>query len=164
MRPMRSIPVRDSAIRCEGRGPPGDRRSATRHGASLVEVQIAFAVLGIGLAGLCPFVVMRLRQVGQLEQRLQGQVINSRVGEAMWTGLGSDQRQGQTYYLVRWQNPWAQKLAGSAPILTSATNSCDPGSLPNPLSIGTSNTVTIVELDASPDSQSVTAYADVSTP
>ncbi len=125
---------------------------------------MAFAVLGIGLAGICPFVVMQLRQVRWLEQQLQGQVFNSRVGEAMWTGLGADQRQGQTYYLVPWQNPWAQKLAGSAPILTSATNSCDPGSLANPLSISASNTVTIVALDASPGNQNVTVYADVSTP
>ncbi len=75
---------------------------------------MAFAILGIGLAGLCPFVVMRLRQIRQLEQGLQGQVINSRVGEAMWTSLGTDRRQGQTYYLVPWQNPWTRKLAGSS--------------------------------------------------
>jgi type II secretory pathway pseudopilin PulG len=164
MRPTRSIPVPDTATPPGHRVRAAARRSPSRPGASLVEVQIAFAVLGIGLAGLCPLVVMRLRQVRQLEQRLQGQVYNSRVGEAMWTGLGSDQRQGQTYYLVPWQNPWSKKLAGSAPILTSATNSCDPGSLPNPLSLSTSNTVTIVELDASPGDQTVTAYADVTTP
>jgi Tfp pilus assembly protein PilV len=146
MRPMRTIPIR------------------RRRGSSLLEVQMAFAVLGIGLAGICPFVVMQLRQVRWLEQQLQGQVFNSRVGEAMWTNLGSDGRQGQTYYLVPWQNPWTQKLASSAPILTSVTNSCDPGPLLNPSMISPSNTVTIVELDASPGNQNVTVYVDVSTP
>ena len=43
-----------------------------RYGYTLLEVQVAFAVLGIGLAGLCPFVVMQLRQVRQLELRLEG--------------------------------------------------------------------------------------------
>jgi Tfp pilus assembly protein PilV len=153
--------VRGAAIQPVDRGWPASRRPRTRRGGSLVQVQIAFAILGIGLAGLCPLVVMRLRQIHQLEQRLQGQVYNSRVGETMWTGLGSDQRQGQTYYLVPWLNWWTQKLAGSAPILTTNNNPCDLVSLPNSLS--TSNTVTIVELDASPGNQNVTAYADVST-
>ena len=37
----------------------------------MLEVQIAFALLGIGLAGLCPFVVMQLRQLGKLESRFK---------------------------------------------------------------------------------------------
>ena len=35
----------------------------------MLEVQIAFALLGIGLAGLCPFVVMQLRQLEQASNR-----------------------------------------------------------------------------------------------
>ena len=41
----------------------GLRSGRWRRGSSLLEVQIAFAMLGIGLAGLCPFVVMQLRQL-----------------------------------------------------------------------------------------------------
>ena len=48
-----------------------------RRGYSLLEVQVAFAILGIGLAGLCPLVVMQLRQVRQLELRLQGHVVQT---------------------------------------------------------------------------------------
>jgi hypothetical protein len=36
----------------------------------MLETQIALAMLGIGLAGLCPFVVMQLRQLTKLESRL----------------------------------------------------------------------------------------------
>ena len=105
---------------------------ATRHGRrgySLLEVQVAFAILGIGLAGLCPLVVMQLRQVRQLELRLQGQVVQT----SFVTGQSQTMLQGNTYYLVPWTNPWAQKLAGSGQILTSPTNSCDPGSCRSPL-------------------------------
>ena len=48
----------------------GLRSGRRRRGSSLLEVQIAFVVLGIGLAGLCPFVVMQLRQLVNLEKRL----------------------------------------------------------------------------------------------
>jgi type II secretory pathway pseudopilin PulG len=125
-----------------------------------MEVQVAFAVLGIGLAGLCPLVVMRLRQVRQLELRLQGNVVQTSFA----TGQAQTMLQGTAYYLVPWTNPWAQKLTGSAQILTSPTSSCDPGSLPLPTPAPLSYPVTIVELDAAPTSQSVTAYVDVSAP
>jgi hypothetical protein len=72
-----------------------------------------------------------------------------------------------TYYIVRWQNSWAQKLAGSAQILPSTNVElsaipCDPGPLPVG---GTSPAfiVNVVELDSVPSSQSVTAYVDVTT-
>jgi hypothetical protein len=117
----------------------------------LLDVQVAFMILGIGLAGLCPFVVMQLRQVRKLELRLQGQVSSHGVTMVMPTA--------PTYYIVPWQNQWAQKLAGSAQIVESTSIPCDPplppgGNLP-------SFTVTVVELDAPPSSQSVTAYVDV---
>ncbi len=57
--------------------------------------------------------------------------------------------QGNTYYIVPWTNPLAQKLAGSGQILTSATSSCDPGSLPLSTPAPQSYPITIVELDAS---------------
>ena len=91
-------------------------------------MQVAFAVLGIGLAGLCPLVVMQLRQVRQLELRLEGQVVQ----KSFLTGQSQTMLAGNTYYIVPWTNPLAQKLAGSGQILTSPTNSCDPGALPLP--------------------------------
>ena len=57
--------------------------SAGPPGYSLLEVQVAFAILGIGLAGLCPLVVMQLRQVRLLELRLQGHVIETQTGQTM---------------------------------------------------------------------------------
>jgi hypothetical protein len=126
----------------------------------LLKVQIAFVVLGIGLAGLCPFVVMQLRQVRVLEERLQGQV--ERINTA--TGTGQVMLQAKTYYLVPWQNPWARKIAGSAQVLESATNACDPGSLPLPVPPPASFPVIIRTLSAPSGSQSVTVSVDVSAP
>ena len=48
----------------------GLRSGRRRRGSWLLEVQIAFVLLGIGLAGLCPFVVMQLKQLVNLESRL----------------------------------------------------------------------------------------------
>ncbi|MGP0068669.1 MAG: prepilin-type N-terminal cleavage/methylation domain-containing protein [Isosphaeraceae bacterium] len=138
------------------RVPPNDRGDRARRGYSLLEVQVAFAILGIGLAGLCPLVVMQLRQVRQLELRLQGHVVNTRYGQTMLSG--------QTYYIVPWQNPWTQKLAGSGQILTSSTSACDPGPLAVPTSPPTSYPVTVITLDAAPGSQNVSAYVNVSAP
>jgi type II secretory pathway pseudopilin PulG len=131
-----------------------------RYGYTLLEVQVAFAVLGIGLAGLCPFVVMQLRQVRQLERRLQGHVVQT----SLKTGVGQTMLQGNTYYIVPWTNIWTRKLTGSGQILTSATSPCDPGYLSLPSTPPQSYPVTIVELDATSYSQSVTAYVDVSAP
>jgi type II secretory pathway pseudopilin PulG len=144
-----------------------------RRGYSLLEVQVAFALLGIGLAGLCPLVVMQLRQVRQLELRLQGNVVQTNPV----TGASQTMLQGNTYYIVPWTNVWTQKLTGSGQILTSATkltglgkvvtlikNSCDPGYPPLSATPAPTNTVTIHKLDAPPYSQSATVYVDVTSP
>jgi type II secretory pathway pseudopilin PulG len=128
--------------------------SQRRRGASLLEVQVAFVVLGIGLAGLCPFVVMQLRQVRMLEQRLQGQVVQRNFV----TGAEQTMLQGYVYYFVPWANSWTRKLAGSAQILTSAANACDTGPPPLPNPPPTAYPVSIVELDAPPGSQDITAH------
>jgi hypothetical protein len=47
----------------------GLRSGRWRRGSWLLEVQIAFVMLGIGLAGLCPVVAMQLRQLVNLESR-----------------------------------------------------------------------------------------------
>jgi type II secretory pathway pseudopilin PulG len=149
----------------ERRSPPAARvRAVRRHpqrrGYTMLEVQVAFAVLGIAMAGLCPLVVMQLRQVRQLELRLQGQVVQLNTP----TGESRTMLAGKAYYVVPWQNPWTRKLAGSAQILGSATSPCDPGPLSVPVPAPTAYPVTIVELDAPPYSQTVTVYADVSAP
>jgi type II secretory pathway pseudopilin PulG len=132
-----------------------------RRGYSLLEVQVGFAMLGIGLAGLCPLVVMQLRQVRVLEQRLQGQVVHN-----SWTGgTSTTMLTAQTYYLVPWQNPMTQKLAGAAQVVAgSSTIPCDPGPLIPLSSAPLSSSVNVIELDATPGSQTVTAYVDVSAP
>lgn len=142
-------------MRSKGSIPVCAARRRARPGYMLYEVQAAFALLGIGLAGLCPLVVMRLRQVRQLELRLQGQVSSQGVTMVMPTA--------PTYYLVPWQNPWAQKLAGSAQIVQATPIPCDPGPLPNPSKVNPAYTVTVLTLDAPPYSQSVSAYVDVAT-
>jgi type II secretory pathway pseudopilin PulG len=135
-------------------------KARTRCGYTLLEVQVAFALLGIGLAGICPLVVMQLRQVRQLELRLEGQVIATNPR----TGLQQTMLPGIPYYIVPWTNVWAQKLAGSGQILTSASSACDPGYLTLPTSPPQSYPVTIIELDAAPYSQSATVYVDVTAP
>jgi type II secretory pathway pseudopilin PulG len=135
-------------------------RLSARRAYTLLEVQFAFAILGIGLAGLCPLVVMQLRQVRQLELRLEGQVVETNPA----TGVARTMLPGTTYYIVPWTNVWAQKVTGSGQILTSPTSACDPGYLPLSVPAPQSYPVTIIELDAAPYSQSVTAYVDVTAP
>jgi type II secretory pathway pseudopilin PulG len=135
-------------------------RQRALRGYTLLEVQVSFALLGIGLASICPLVVMQLRQVRQLELRLEGQVVQTNPA----TGVSQTMLAGNTYYIVPWTNVWAQKVAGSGQILTTATNSCDPGYLTLPSSPPQSYPLTIIELDAAPYSQSATVYVDVSAP
>ena len=88
----------------------------------MLEVQIAFVLLGIGLAGLCPFVVMQLRQLRLLESRLTASTyIYHSVGMTTRTVQSN-----QIYYLVPWNNPWAQKLTTRAQLLTTPSNTRDP--------------------------------------
>jgi hypothetical protein len=126
-----SVPLRGHSVAALERQP--------RRGYMLFEVQVAFVLLGIGLAGLCPLVVMQLRQVRQLEMRFRGQMIEtSRVtglSQTMVIMTNGVPLPPATYYIVPWQNPWARKLTGSAQIVELASippsvpTPCDPGSL-----------------------------------
>ena len=136
---------------------PGRRRAAS---TPCSKYRSSFALLGIGLASICPLVVMQLRQVRQLELRLEGQVIHTNPT----TGVSQTMLPGTTYYIVPWTNVWAQKVTGSGQILTTATSPCDPGYLTLPSSPPQSFPLTIIELDAAPYSQSATVYVDVSAP
>ena len=136
------------------------KRPAPPRGFTLFEVLVGFTVLGIGLAGLCPLVVMQLRQVRQLEQRFQGHVVQRNfVNGATYTMLP-----GTTYYLVPWKNPWTQKLAGSSQILSTNANACDLDAPPLPSPTPTSYPVTVVSLNAPPYSEDVTVHVLVSAP
>ena len=123
----------------------GLRSGYWRRGSSLLEVQIAFVALGIGLAGLCPFVVMQLRQLVNLESRFMATsyTFYSIGGLAstekpyppasyyttpsfMASGRPAPPISPYYYYIVPWNNPWAQKLTARAQLLTTSSNSTDP--------------------------------------
>jgi hypothetical protein len=110
---------------------------------------------------MCQLVVVQLRQVRVLERRLQGRVV-----QTQWSsGTSQTMLTAGTYYLVPWQNPWTRKLAGSAQIVDgSASIPCDPGPPTLPSPAPKSYPVNVVELDAPPTSQDITAYVDVSAP
>ena len=123
----------------------GLRSGRRRRGSWLLEVQIAFVMLGIGLAGLCPFVVMQLKQLVNLESRFMATSYTfQRIGVAPSTAQPYPNPQYYTtpsflasgrlappvspyyYYLVPWNNPWAQKLTTRAQLLTTSRNTIDP--------------------------------------
>ena len=99
--------VHSSTRRCAFTTAP---RCRAHGGYVLFEVQMAFVVLGIGLAGLSPLVVMQLRQVRMLEMRLRGQVVETSritgVSQAMVIMSGGVALPTPTYYIVKWKNPW----------------------------------------------------------
>lgn len=155
-----------------GRRGPRPRR---RRGQSLLEVQVAFAVLGIGLAGLSQLVVMQIRQVRVLENRLQGQVGRYDRSSGTYptmrylrydssTGTYIPTPMGQTfYYLVPWQNPWTRKLAGTAQIVAGSPSiPGDPSFQPSGQT--PSHTVYIQSVDATESDQSVTAIFQLDRP
>jgi len=81
----------------------------------MLEVQIAFALLGIGLAGLCPMVVMQLRQLTKIESRLKSY-------SHVYNGIGMSQRTealGQEYYLVPRLGLWPRKLTARARVIAA---------------------------------------------
>lgn len=75
-------------------------------GFSFLELQVAFVLLGIALAGLIPLVVMQSKHLKRLEARLDHQT---------------------THYLAPSTDEWARKLGVAASIELE-----DPGPLPSP--------------------------------
>ncbi len=100
---------------------------------------MAFAILGIGLAGLCPLVVMQLKQLVNLESRFMATSYTfHRIGMASYTepfwpppsyytasSRPAPQPPSYYYYIVPWNNPWAQKLTMRAQLLTTSSNTSD---------------------------------------
>lgn len=94
-----------------------------RRASTLLEVQVAFAVLGVGLAGLCPLVVMQYRQLRLLEQRFEADVYEFKnLGRPV-----ESRTLGRVYYLVPRKNPWARKLTTRALVSTTSDNPLDQG-------------------------------------
>ena len=122
----------------------GLRSGRWRRGSWLLEVQIAFVLLGIGLAGLCPFVIMQLKQLVNLESRFMATSYTfQRIGAVSYTAqrwpppsyyttpsllhrAGLHPNPAYYYYMVPWNNPWAQKLTTRAQLLTTSSNTSDP--------------------------------------
>lgn len=149
--------MRDAKTSPDGlrRGESGSsrRRAGRRRGQSLLEAQLAFAILGIGLAGLSRLVVMQIRQVRVMENRLQAKVVAYHAS----SGSSVTMLPGQTYYLVPWQSAWTQKLSGAAQIVAGSPTI--PGDPVYHLSGSATPAyaVNIQTLDAADNAASVTA-------
>ncbi|WP_148595599.1 hypothetical protein [Aquisphaera giovannonii] len=104
-----------------------------RRGASvLLELEIAFAVLGVMLAGLCPYVVTQVRQARRLTREQPTGPSNPyfyhtikpytlasvtmRSGPIAGDGgpQAAADAPGFEYRIVPWPNPWTRKLAARA--------------------------------------------------
>ena len=109
--------------------------ACTRPGFSLLELEVAFVVLGVALSGLCPLVVMQTRHVKDLEARLSPQTV---------------------YYLVPSSNSWAQKIGAAAMVTAQAATAGSSPSAPSPV-----NQVQILSLDKTLTGKTVTAHVSV---
>lgn len=143
---------------------------------------MAFALLGIGLASLAPFVVMQLRQIRALENRLQGQVQRydattgtfatmQQVPYGSASGLSGTGPMGQTYYLVPWGKTWARKLFGPAQIVISSQlggTASSPANPSEPASLqvqpGQTAQYSVSITGATYDGQSATATVSLGPP
>ncbi|HWE37889.1 MAG TPA: hypothetical protein VG406_15070 [Isosphaeraceae bacterium] len=97
--------------------PSRHRTRRYRAGYTVLEAQVAFVVLGVALAGICPLVVMQLRVVRKLEARFPA----------------------GTYYLAPAPDGWARKLGVPAAIVST-----DPGTPSNVATASPANAVTLV--------------------
>jgi hypothetical protein len=131
-------------------GGTGDRRRAMstrgRRGISLIETQIAFVVLGIGLAGLCPIVTKQYRQLANLEGNihppdeqhpthyLSPTTPNEQPGRLQaysysYNSPGmarTEVTSGQLHYVIPWDTPWARKLTARAQVEPGPRSPGDP--------------------------------------
>jgi hypothetical protein len=111
-----------------GRAAPGPA------GYTMAEVVLAFAIFGIALAGLCPFVLTELRLTRKLEVRFQGNLSYDRDGSGQYGQqvLPNSQYPAQIYYAVPWKNPRMRSLVGGAAITTDQANAVDDYVAVNP--------------------------------
>lgn len=111
------------------------RTICDRHGVSMVEMVVALAVFGTALSGLGPHVIMHIKHLRNLEDRLDPEV---------------------THYLVPSLDPWARKIGAPASIV-----SIDPGTIPPVADVPPNNKVEIVSLDKPLTGEEVTVSVTV---
>jgi hypothetical protein len=103
------------------------RGRAAAAGYMMAEVVLAFAIFGIALAGLFPFVLTQLRLTRKLEVRFQGNLFYDRDGSGRYAQrvLPNSQYPAQIYYAVPWKNPRMRSLVGGAIVTTDPANAVD---------------------------------------
>lgn len=101
----------------------------------MLEMVVALAIFGIALAGFCPHVVMHVKHLRKLEERIDPQA---------------------THFLVPPTDHWSRKLG--APAMLS---SVDPGTVPPLPDEPQPNRVEIVSLDKSLVEEVVTVHVIV---
>jgi hypothetical protein len=124
------------------------RRGRPRRGSVLLELEIAFAVLGIMMAGLCPFVVAQIRQARYLEREPPLKSSNSYHYHAIKPSsmtsvtmrknpfvddgglLTATANPGFEYQIVPWTNPWTRKLSGRAQVVQVGSPQPAPATSP----------------------------------
>ncbi len=104
-------------MRCGGR--------EARSGFTLLEVEVAFVLLAIGLSGLCPLVVVQLKLSRQLARA------NPQSGEPAINGATPYLSPDATYYLIPAATTWERKLGVAATLATA------PGTPPSTSSTAT---------------------------
>jgi hypothetical protein len=98
-----------------------------RAGYMMAEMTLAFAIFGVAMAGLFPFVLAQLKLTRKLETRMQGTVLyyldTAHVNSIQV--LPNDMYPPQIYHVVPWKNPRMRSLVGGALITTDPLNSID---------------------------------------
>jgi hypothetical protein len=92
--------------------------SRRRTGYTFLEVSVAFTLLGVGLAGLCPLVVMQVRLSKKIEQGFNPQTAYFKPGT--------------TFYLVPSADAWERKLGVAATVASSGSSGSGGSSSPSP--------------------------------
>jgi hypothetical protein len=94
----------DDPVSSAGRAPGPSRRERRRGGFSILEAQVAFVLLGIGLAGVCPLIVMQVR-------------LSTKVA----TGFDQNGQfhPGGRSFLVPQDGRWSRKLGAAARLNTA---------------------------------------------
>jgi len=99
------------------------RRGRRRAGFSILETQVAFLLLGIGLAGVCPLIVMQVR----LSRR-----VATGFNQNGYLQPVTPTAPAQRTYLVMSPDPWARKLGFPAGLAGTSPGPSQP--LPAPAS------------------------------
>ena len=109
------------------------RQTTGRRGFTFLEVQVAFVLLGVGLAGLCPLIVMQLRLSRVLARsnvrRHESATMNTFIKAAPSLSPATTylcphpfdpSNTDRTYFLVPETNPWFRKFGNPAVLQADA--------------------------------------------